>query len=208
MIYFDNSATSRYKPKKMLDEMVKELSDSANGGRSAHGDALKTALKISSCRSVLCDYLNANEIIFTKNCTEAINIVLFGILKHGDHVVTTVTEHNAVLRPLFALEKAGVITISVINPDRNLKINPCHVAKTIKENTALVALNAVSNVTGVINDFEKIGRIAAERKVPLLLDAAQALPHVKINMKAQNISYLAGRDTKDCTVRKALASLP
>ncbi|MDY4411838.1 MAG: aminotransferase class V-fold PLP-dependent enzyme, partial [Eubacteriales bacterium] len=78
MIYFDNSATSRYKPKKMLDEMVKELSDSANGGRSAHGDALKTALKISSCRSVLCDYLNANEIIFTKNCTEAINIVLFG----------------------------------------------------------------------------------------------------------------------------------
>lgn len=157
MIYFDNSATSRYKPKKMLDEMVRELSDSANGGRSAHGDALKTALKISSCRSVLCDYLNANEIIFTKNCTEAINIVLFGILKHGDHVVTTVTEHNAVLRPLFALEKAGVITLSVINPDRNLKINPCHVAKTIKENTALVALNAVSNVTGVINDFEKSG---------------------------------------------------
>ena len=196
MIYFDNSATSRYKPKKMLDEMVKELSDSANGGRSAHGDALKTAFKISSCRSVLCDYLNANEIIFTKNCTEAINIVLFGILKHGDHVVTTVTEHNAVLRPLFALEKAGVITISVINPDRNLKINPCHVAKTIKENTALVALNAVSNVTGVINDFEKIGRIAAERKVPLLLDAAQALPHVKINMKAQNISYLAGAGHK------------
>ena len=196
MIYFDNSATSRYKPKKMLDEMVKELSDSANGGRSAHGDALKTALKISSCRSVLCDYLNANEIIFTKNCTEAINIVLFGILKHGDHVVTTVTEHNAVLRPLFALEKAGVITLSVINPDRNLKINPCHVAKTIKENTALVALNAVSNVTGVINDFEKIGRIAAERKVPLLLDAAQALPHVKINMKAQYISYLAGAGHK------------
>lgn len=156
----------------------------------------ETALKISSCRSVLCDYLNANEIIFTKNCTEAINIVLFGILKHGDHVVTTVTEHNAVLRPLFALEKAGVITISVINPDRNLKINPCHVAKTIKENTALVALNAVSNVTGVINDFEKIGRIAAERKVPLLLDAAQALPHVKINMKAQNISYLAGAGHK------------
>ena len=130
------------------------------------------------------------------NYDAEVNIVLFGILKHGDHVVTTVTEHNAVLRPLFALEKAGVITISVINPDRNLKINPCHVAKTIKENTALVALNAVSNVTGVINDFEKIGRIAAERKVPLLLDAAQALPHVKINMKAQNISYLAGAGHK------------
>ena len=61
MIYFDNSATSRYKPKKMLDEMVKELSDSANGGRSAHGDALKTALKISSCRSVLCDKLHRSD---------------------------------------------------------------------------------------------------------------------------------------------------
>ena len=158
MIYFDNSATSRYKPKKMLDEMDET---------EARGlFAPKTALKISSCRSVLCDYLNANEIIFTKNCTEAINIVLFGILKHGDHVVTTVTEHNAVLRPLFALEKAGVITLSVINPDRNLKINPCHVAKTIKENTALVALNAVSNVTGVINDFEKIGRRGKKSPAP------------------------------------------
>lgn len=106
MIYFDNSATSDISPKNAR-RMVKDFPDARTGRRSAHGDALKTALKISSCRSVLCDYLNANEIIFTKNCTEAINIVLFGILKHGDHVVTTVTEHNAVLRPLFALEKAA-----------------------------------------------------------------------------------------------------
>lgn len=196
MIYFDNSATSKYKPSQCIKAMTKELSDSANGGRSAHDDALRTALKISACRSLLCDYLNANEVVFTKNCTEAINIVVFGLLKQGDHVITTVTEHNAVLRPLFAMEKAKIISLSVINPDNNLKINPNHVAKTIKENTALIALNAVSNVTGVVNDFEKIGKIAVENRIPLLLDAAQALPHLKINMKAQGISYLAGAGHK------------
>lgn len=196
MIYFDNSATSKYKPKSMIKAVLGELVDSANGGRSAHDDALKTALKISACRSLLCDYLNANEVIFTKNCTEAINIVLFGILKQGDHVVTTVTEHNAVLRPLFALEKAKVITLSVINPDKNLKINPVHVQKTIKDNTALIVLNAVSNVTGVANDIDRIGRISADFKIPLLVDSAQALPHMKINMKKQNVAYLAGAGHK------------
>lgn len=139
---------------KMLDEMVKELSDSANGGRSAHGDALKTALKISSCRSVLCDYLNANEIIFTKNCTEAINIVLFGILKHGDHVVTTVTEHNAYFAP-FSHWKSGRNHAFRHKSRQKSENKSLPRRKTIKENTALVALNAVSNVTGVINDFEK-----------------------------------------------------
>ena len=148
-------------------------------------------MKISDTRTLLCDYFNANEVIFTKNCTEALNIVVHGILKRGDHVITTVTEHNSTLRPLYNLQKNGIIELSVINPDKNLKINPSHVRRMIKNNTALIALNAVSNVTGVENDVGKIGAIAAEFRIPFLVDAAQAVPHVSFDMKKQGISYIA-----------------
>lgn len=191
MIYFDNSATSRFKPRQTLKAIRRELLHSANGGRSGHNDAVATAMKISDTRTLLCDYFNANEVIFTKNCTEALNIVVSGILKRGDHVITTVTEHNSTLRPLYNLQKNGIIELSVINPDKNLKINPSHVRRMIKNNTALIALNAVSNVTGVENDVGKIGAIAAEFRIPFLVDAAQAVPHVSFDMKKQGISYIA-----------------
>ena len=108
MIYFDNSATSRFKPRQTLKAIRRELLHSANGGRSGHNDAVATAMKISDTRTLLCDYFNANEVIFTKNCTEALNIVVHGILKRGDHVITTVTEHNSTLRPLYNLQKNGI----------------------------------------------------------------------------------------------------
>lgn len=195
MIYFDNSATSKFKPRAAVTALKKEFADSANGGRAAHSDAIKTALKISDVRTFLSDYFNANEIIFTKNCTEALNIVIFGIMKSG-HAITTVSEHNSVLRPLYHLKREGVIDLTVINPDKDLTVNPLHIEKTIRGDTRLVAVNAVSNVTGAAADINAIGEICAEKNILLLVDAAQAIPHIAFNMKKQNISFLAAAGHK------------
>lgn len=196
MIYFDNSATSRFKPACMLRAMRNELEKSSNGGRSGHRDAVSTAIKISAVRTFLCDYLNANELIFTKNCTEALNIAIFGTVKYGGHALTTVNEHNSVLRPLFKLERDKSISLSVVNPDANLKNNPAHIERMLRPETYLVAVNAVSNVTGVASDLEAIGSICKKRGILFLVDAAQALPHVSINMKKLGIGFLASAGHK------------
>lgn len=191
MIYFDNSATSRFKPNSMLKAMLREAQNSSNGGRSGHRDAVKTAMKISDVRTFLCDTVNANEVIFTKNCTEALNIVIFGTVKKGGHVITTVNEHNSVLRPLYKLKKDGLIDLTVVNPDKNLKINPLHVERLIRPETYMVAVNAVSNVTGAESDIGAIGEICKRKGIIFLVDGAQALPHIPVDMKKQNISFLA-----------------
>ncbi|MEG1791243.1 MAG: aminotransferase class V-fold PLP-dependent enzyme [Clostridia bacterium] len=191
MIYLDNAATSKFKPKCALKAFEREFLDSANGGRSGHRDAVNTALRISLARTFLCNIFNGNEIIFTKNCTEALNIVILGSLKEGGHVITTVNEHNSVLRPLFKLERDKKIKLSVINPDTNLAINPNHLERLIGRDTYMVVVNAASNVTGAQADLEKIGKICAEKNIMLVVDGAQAVPHASIDVKALHINYLA-----------------
>ncbi len=190
MIYFDNAATTRFKPKCVIKAFSSELSNSANGGRSGHKDAVNTALRISKVRETLSSLFSADEIIFTKNCTEALNLAIFSATAKGGHVVTTVNEHNSVLRPLFKLEREKKISLSVVNPDANLAICPEHIARIITPKTVLVAVNAISNVTGAVADINAIGKICAEKGVPFLVDGAQAVPHLKINMKEDNITFL------------------
>ena len=156
MIYFDNAATTRFKPKCVIKAFTSELSNSANGGRSGHKDAVATALKISQVRETLASLFSADDIIFTKNCTEALNLAIFSATANGGHVVTTVNEHNSVLRPLFKLEREKKISLSVVNPDLSLSIRPEHIARIITPKTVLVAVNAVSNVTGAVSDINAI----------------------------------------------------
>lgn len=191
MIYFDNAATSRFKPKCMVNALKRELLNSANGGRSGHKDAIKTAMAISETRQILSDFLGAESIIFTKNCTEALNLAIFGTLKEHRHIITTVNEHNSTLRPLFRLERDKKIKLTVVNPDKNLAINPLHIERLINKETYLIAVNAVSNVTGAVSNIEKIGQIAKEHGIMFLVDGAQAIPHIDINMKKMNIDLLA-----------------
>lgn len=191
MIYFDNAATSRYKPKKMIAAMLAELKRSANGGRSGHRDAVETTVKITHARTFFKNLLSAQEVVFTKNCTEAANLALCGTLKKGDHVVTTVNEHNSILRPLFRMEKEGRIKLSIVNPDRNLKISAQHIERVITPDTSLIAVNAVSNVTGAQSDISSIGEVAKKYRALLFVDGAQWLPHDTCDMSAQNIAFLA-----------------
>lgn len=116
MIYFDNAATSAYKPKGVQEALIYDLTHSANSGRSGHKYALDAAVKIEDCRRYLGEALNAPEqeysVLFTKNCTEALNLGIFGFLREGMRVVTTAFDHNSVLRPLFELERRGKFNCS------------------------------------------------------------------------------------------------
>ena len=117
MIYLDNAATGGYKIPAVTDSATNVIKNlSANPGRSGHRLSVKGAELVFNTRSILAKAFGApsvNNVVFTANCTDAINKALFGTLKKGDHVITTVYEHNSVLRPLYHLERSGVITLSI-----------------------------------------------------------------------------------------------
>lgn len=194
MIYFDNAATSRFKPKAAAKELVKAFKNSANPGRGAHDESIKSSLVCENTRAFLLEKLGATdcgELVFTKNCTEALNLAIFGTVVEGKHVVTTALEHNSVLRPLFKLKDEGLITLSVLNPDRSGKINPKHFERMLTDDTYLAAITAQSNVTGEITDLKTIGKICAANGVMLLADGAQAIPNVDVDFEKFNLTMLA-----------------
>lgn len=194
MIYFDNAATSRFKPSGVKKAVCKELKKSANPGRGAHDDAISANMIVEKTRAYLLSALGADddyELVFTKNCTEALNLAIFGTVVKNKHVLTTALEHNSVLRPLFKLKEENVISLSVLNPDRFGKINPLHFERMLSDDTYLAVVTAQSNVTGQTTDLDAIGKICRKHGVTLLVDGAQAVPLMQINVKAANVSMLA-----------------
>ena len=147
MIYLDNAATSFFKPKGVQEALVYDLAHSANSGRSGHRYALDAAMKIEDCRRFLLSAFRAPEgdyaVAFTKNCTEALNLGIFGFLREGMRVVTTAYDHNSVLRPLFELEKRGKIELMVVEPDENGVISPAHL-DTAMDGAHFCAVSAAS----------------------------------------------------------------
>ena len=182
MIYLDNAATSRYKPAQVIYEMEKQLKNSANAGRSGHTSALKAGQKIEETRNYIREYINAESVVFTKNCTEALNLAIKG-LKLSGHVITSMLEHNSVLRPLTSLANAGVIKLTVLAPDYTGKISPRSVARAITVDTSLVAVTHVSNVTGSVQPIYEIAEEVSKKGVLFLVDAAQSAGHLPIDMR-------------------------
>ena len=107
MINFDNAATSRYKPSVVKKAVLDALRHSANPGRGSHDEASRAAMTVGRTRDAVLRFADAKHanVVFTKNCTEALNLAILGTVRPGDHVVTTVLEHNSVLRPLHMLQK-------------------------------------------------------------------------------------------------------
>lgn len=205
MIYFDNSATTRFKPKSVIDCFCAEAIRSSNSGRSGHTDCTNLAAKIYRTREKIKAYVGANddyEVIFTSGCTEALNLAIFGYLKgKKGNVITTIWEHNSVIRPLNYLEKYGEITVTYLTPDENGKITPQTVENSINNDTLLIVINHTSNVNGHEQEVGEIGKIAHKHNIPYLVDSAQALGHTDINMVAENIDMLA------CCGHKGLQAL-
>lgn len=203
MIYLDNAATSKFKPKCMFDAMFCQLGDSANPGRGGHNDSLDCAIKINDTRSALKALTGADDgygLVFTSGCTEALNLAIFGYLcdKKGANVVATVFEHNSVLRPLERLVRQNVLKeVRYASPsDPSQSVSADDVAKLADADTAMIIVNHVSNVNGATADVEGIGAFAKDRNIPFLVDGAQSLGHLRVNVKKCNISMLAGAGHK------------
>lgn len=193
MIYLDNAATGGFKPNSVIENaetVMKYLS--ANPGRSGHRLSVTGAEIVYNCRKVLADLFSGTpeRVIFTKNCTEGLNLAIFGTVKQGGHVITTVYEHNSVLRPLFYLQKKGLITLDVISPDENGDIVSA-IEKKITPYTYLIVCTAISNVTGKVLPIKKIGALSKTYGIYFLCDGAQAGGHIPLSLKDDNIDMLA-----------------
>lgn len=191
MIYFDNAATTGRKPMgviKAVDLSLRELS--ANPGRSGHTASLKAADAVYSVREKTAKFFGASgaeNVVFTLNCTHSINCVIKGVLKPGEHTVTSTLEHNSVMRPLIK-EQIPFDTAYVSLTDDRITLREFE--KKIRTDTRLVICTGASNVFGKMLPIAEIGALCKDRGVLFAVDAAQIAGVIPINMREMNIDYL------------------
>ncbi len=194
MIYFDNAATTGTKPPEVINAVNRALREySVNPGRGGYDLSARCSEEIFQCRQKISDFFNVGapeRVIFTPNCTAAINYCIKGICRPGDHIVASSLEHNAVARPLYKLQRQGadVDYAEVIfgDPEATLRV----FQKLIRPDTRLVVCTHASNVTGEVMPIEGIGKICAERGVPFMVDAAQTAGVLDIDIRKCKIDYL------------------
>lgn len=193
-IYLDNAATSWPKPPAVYDAVDRyQRENGAAVGRSATRAGAAVQKAVDHARRQLARVFNApsGSIDFGFNGTDVLNIVLHGWLRPGDHVVTSVAEHNSVLRPLNFLKQRIGLNVDYLPVDAAGVIDPATLESKLRVNTRLIALTHASNVTGAIQPVDEIGRIAGERGIPFLLDAAQTAGHLPIDVEKLKIDFLA-----------------
>ena len=182
-VYFDNAATSLIKPKEVQIEVLNAMKNlTANPGRSGHKLSQNVAEKIYETRENLKDFFGAKsyDLLFTKNCTEALNLAIFGTLKSGDHVIATCYEHNSVLRPLERLKNIGV-EVTILDCDlENFHLN---LEDKIKPNTKMIITTFISNVTGEVCDIKSVNEVCKKHNIIHLVDGAQACGHIEIDLQ-------------------------
>ena len=185
MIYLDNAATTLHKPPQVGQAMLEALQTAGNPGRGAHEPnpgrgghrlALRAGRVVEHCREEAARLLGVHHperILFTANCTEALNLAISGTLRRGDEVICSYAEHNAVMRLLDRYVSRGEITVHMLAPDERGILSPASLRRVISRKTALVIIAHASNVTGLIQPIAQLGAVCRERGVPLLVDAAQ-----------------------------------
>jgi cysteine desulfurase/selenocysteine lyase len=194
VIYFDNAATSWPKPPGVVAAMTHFLEEvGANPGRSGHRLSVEAAHIVYAAREAVEALFNAPDplrVVFGHNVTEALNLALRGLLRPGDHVVTSSMEHNSVMRPLRALEREGV-EVTVVGCSAEGFLDPAAVEAAIRPETSLIALNHGSNVVGTLLPVSEVGAIARDRDLLLLVDAAQTAGAYPIDVQTDSIDLLA-----------------
>lgn len=193
MIYLDNAATSRFKPKCVLDALIFDVTHSANSGRAGHDEAIDKSIRIQKCREYLLSVFGASDeytLIFTKNCTEALNLAIFGIVKGGERVLTGVNEHNSVLRPLYKLKQEGKISLEIVKTNPLGRIDVKDVEK-FATNADILVFGGACNVNGAICDIQSIADYCKNNGKILILDGAQSVPLIPLTLKSSGISMLA-----------------
>jgi cysteine desulfurase / selenocysteine lyase len=194
ILYLDNAATSWPKPPGVPRAMSAAIRrGGGNPGRSGHAKSIQAGRTVLETRELLAELFNVKDparILFTKNATEALNTVIFGLLRAGDRVLTTSMEHNSVLRPLAALERAGVV-VDCVEAGPDGLVSAADFAARLAAGTRLAVVTHASNVTGTVNDIAAIGAACRERGVRLLVDAAQSAGCIPIDLETLPVDYLA-----------------
>ena len=186
-IYLDNAATSWPKPESVyraVEHTMREVGVSA--GRAVYDPANTANQIVKQTRQSVAALINApaaHQVVFTTSGTDSLCTAILGILKQGDHAITTVADHNSVLRPLMHLQQTGVITLTVVDCDEAGVVSAADVADAIGDKTRLVAVTHASNVTGAIQPIDAISDICKKRDVRLLVDAAQTIGHIPIDVQ-------------------------
>ncbi len=201
IIYLDNAATSFPKP-DIVHDTIRDFyrEKGVNPGRTGCDLAIEAGQMIDGTRKLYSEFFNKslveagktkdpNRLVFTMNATMSLNLIVNGLVKSGDHVVTTILEHNSVIRPVNHKVKEGA-EATYVNPDSEGYIDPEDIRKAIKANTTLVMINHASNVSGVVQDLKAIGVVCQEAGVPLAVDCAQTAGVIPIDMAECNISFL------------------
>ncbi len=194
-IYLDNAATSFPKPEAVYDAVDHyNRRVGAAVGRGAYAESVEVQSVVNRCRQRAAELLGAEDrsrIIFTFNGTDSLNLALHGLLKPGDHAVTSTIEHNSVLRPLRYLSEYGGVEVTHVEPDAAGRVDPARVREAIRPETRLVAIVHASNVSGVVQPIAEIGEVAREAGAQFLVDAAQTAGHLPIDLRSLPIDLLA-----------------
>ena len=192
MIYLDNAATTMHKPQCVIEAVIGAMSSMGNAGRGANEASLSASRIIYDTREKICRLFggtNPRQVAFTNNSTESLNIAIKGLLNPGDHVITTVLEHNSVLRPLYEMEKKG-IKLTIIKSDHKGRLDISQIRKAICTETKMIVCTNGSNLTGNYVDVGAVGKIAKEHGVLFVVDASQTAGVFPIDVEKMNIDVL------------------
>ena len=192
--YFDNSATSNPKPKAVLEKVQEALiSFNGNPGRSGYKKAVEIDRAIYNVRVKIAEFFNIKDplkIAFTSNASESLNFAVKGAGLSDCHIISSVLEHNSVLRPLHYLRDEKNVSLSFVSPHKDSEDFLKEIKSLINEKTKAVVLNHISNVTGYIADIEAVGKLCREKNLLFIVDASQSAGFLKIDVEKFNIDIL------------------
>lgn len=191
-IYLDNAATTMHKPERVVQAVVNAMQHMGNSGRGAHDVSLDTSRIIFSAREMISDLVNLGnpkQVAFTSNSTEALNTAIMGLFGAGDHIISTVMEHNSVLRPLYVLENMGA-EVSFVPCDEKGCLRTDLLDSYVKSNTKALVCTHASNLTGNANDLELLGAFCKKHGLLFVVDASQTAGVLPIDMQRMNIDVL------------------
>jgi cysteine desulfurase family protein len=194
LIYLDNGATSFPKPEVVYTFMDRAYrSFGVNPGRSGYDLCMEAGHLVDDTRRLLTNYFNGddpNRLVFSYNSTDALNLIINGMLQPGDHAVSTTLEHNSVLRPLYHLSRDGV-EVDLVPFDEAGFVDPDAIKAKFKSNTRLVIVNHASNVIGTVLNIPEIGKLCREAGIPFAIDASQSAGKLRIDMEEDYLDIVA-----------------
>lgn len=192
MIYLDNAATSRPKPPEVVQAVTEAMTNFGNSGRGTHAEALEASRVIFTTRQQVAELFHGSgpeQVAFTANSTEALNIAIFGLLEGGEHIISTDLEHNSVLRPLYQLARQGA-RVDFLPANRQGQINLADLTARLRPDTKAVVCTHGSNVTGDLVDIRQVGAFCRAHELIFILDASQTAGVFPIDMVADQVDVV------------------